>query len=177
MRLVPRGQSLHLHTPLFSRHQHPAPGTPSCFKSKPSEVLREQKAQLGFCHNFLSYSSFNPGFFFPVRQAQAYKAVLASTGEVGNVSFVGLRNVAAFIWGRGVSKLHFPRGEGSSPESQLFLEARQPCCLDQPEALAPHRVIIEMVVNFPWKENTPRMGTERRRQRVQRGRWFNASYT
>lgn len=111
-----------------------------------------------------------------MRQAQAYKALLAST-EVGNVSFVGLRNVAAFIWRRGVSKLHFPRGEGSSPESQLFLEARHPCWLDQPEALAPCPVIVEMVVNSPWKENTPRVGTESSRHRVQRRRWLNASYT
>ena len=112
-----------------------------------------------------------------MRQAQAYKALLASTGEVGNVSFVGPRNAAAFIWGRGVSKLHFPRGEGSSPESQLFLEARQPCWPNQPEALALRPVITEMVVNSPWKENTPRVGTESHRHRVQRGRWLNASYT
>lgn len=62
MRLVPQGQRLHLHTELFSPVSIGTRDT-ELFKSKPNEVLQEQKAQLGLCHNFLSYSSFNPGFF------------------------------------------------------------------------------------------------------------------
>lgn len=101
-------------------------------KVQRNEVFKKQKTQLVLCHIFLFLFLLQLKVFFC--KAKACKALLASKGKVGNVSFVGLRNVAAFICGRGVSKKK--KKKKSLPTkrrfqlriSQQFPEARQPCC-------------------------------------------------
>ena len=63
MRLVPRGQRLHLHMELLSPRQHPAPGTLSCLSLNRIKFSKSRKHSLGSATIFFLIPLSTQGFF------------------------------------------------------------------------------------------------------------------
>lgn len=183
MRLVPWGQSLHLHRALFSPCQHlastwPCPTHTEQLKFNGMEFSKSRKHSLGSATLSFSYSSFNSRFSL---QGESLQGPSGKQTESGKCLICWPQKRCSFHMGeRSVKKkkkntLHFPQREGSSSGSHSNSQRLSNPAVKEPEVLAPTPGTTEMTMNFPWNKNTQKVGRKRSKQRPEKHP--NTSYT
>lgn len=121
-----RTESAPSHSTVFSPSAS-GTGDTELFKLNRMKFSKDRKkTQLGFCHTFFSYPSFNPGFFLQVTSLQGPSG---RRGRSGKYLICWPQKRRSFHMGERSVKTSLPTRRRFQPRiSQLLPEARQPCC-------------------------------------------------